>query len=204
MDANIPGGQQCATYKGMKPKDRVYYQGVQVRVKSVSRRTGACTVVFTEDGCKPYKKGDRIVVNPHELSRERNGTAAPAQAEMELPEAWPKKRQAEPPAKPGKGAKRDGKADPPGAAPQQAPKAAPPPVVHKPRELRTAPPEHFFGITTVGGARVLVLDRLSADGEDLLCYSYESKSTLHLRRKDLGPNDAVAEALNFIHKELAS
>ncbi len=68
-----------------------------------------------------------------------------------------------------------------------------------PAKYRTAQsPAEFFAIHTSTGARVLLLDRLDPNWDELLCYHYEYQKTMHIQRRGLLPVEAVGMAIDFL------
>lgn len=61
-------------------------------------------------------------------------------------------------------------------------------------------PLGYFAIGRPSGVRLLILDRAGADWNDILCYNYEMHVTMHVKREDLYPKDAVDAAIEFANK----
>lgn len=76
------------------------------------------------------------------------------------------------------------------------PQSAPVQIAAKYREAVS--PAEFFAIHTSTGARVLILDKLDPNWEELSCYHYEYQRTMHLRRRDLFPMPVVQAAIDFL------
>lgn len=52
--------------------------------------------------------------------------------------------------------------------------------------------------TSVSKAPLLIIDQLGKDWKDLLCYNYELRTTLHLKREDLQPKATVDACVTFL------
>jgi hypothetical protein len=46
-------------------------------------------------------------------------------------------------------------------------------------------------VVSCDDSKVLVIDVLSPDSKDLLCYNYAYQTTMHLKREDLKPQELV-------------
>ena len=99
-----------------------------------------------------------------------------------------------------------------GSGPVKPLKAAQKPEIakepaHKPASSDKVLPElqcpgGYFAIGRPTGVRLLILDRAGSDWSELLCYNYEMHVTMHVKRVDLVPKDAVDEAIRFIDSKL--
>lgn len=77
-----------------------------------------------------------------------------------------------------------------------AKKPAKAPVELPPLKIVQTPAD--FHMIRCGEHRVVVLDSISADNKDLLCYSYQLKSSIHMKREDLAPKDIVDRAIETV------
>jgi hypothetical protein len=59
---------------------------------------------------------------------------------------------------------------------------------------------HFAISTSYGESRILILDKMGKDWDDLLCYNYSMHITQSVARRDLMPKERVDEAIAFIQK----
>ena len=66
-------------------------------------------------------------------------------------------------------------------------------------EPAVAGPVGFFNIYH-GKDRVQILDTISTDGKDLLCYHSRMKCTLHLHSRALGPTAYVEATVRFLQQ----
>ncbi len=58
--------------------------------------------------------------------------------------------------------------------------------------------ESLLVMTNVSKAPLLIIDQLGKDWKDLLCYNYELRTTLHLKREDLLPRETVDAVITFL------
>lgn len=79
-------------------------------------------------------------------------------------------------------------------------KEAPAPQLIVVRQVET--PNDFFNVQTLGGVRVSIIDRLGADYKDLLCYNWDMKVIMHLKREDLVPPALVDRVVQFLRNEI--
>jgi hypothetical protein len=64
----------------------------------------------------------------------------------------------------------------------------------------SVPDGHFAISTSYGESRILILDKMGKDWDDLLCYNYSMHITQSVARRDLMPKERVDEAIAFIQK----
>jgi len=57
----------------------------------------------------------------------------------------------------------------------------------------------YFGVKTKGGDRVQIIDRLGKDWEDCIAYHWGYRTIMHLKIKDLGPEETVKAVINFLN-----